>query len=82
MALGPALGRAAAHDLVEAASRRARAERRHLREVLAADATVSAHLSPERLAELFEPRSYLGVAEALVDRVLAAHDADHGRRED
>ena len=43
---------------------------------------MSAHLSPERLAELFEPRSYLGVAEALVDRVLAAHYADRGRGED
>jgi 3-carboxy-cis,cis-muconate cycloisomerase len=78
MALGPALGRAAAHDLLQAASRQARAQRRHLREVLAADATVSLHLSPERLAELFEPRSYLGMAEALVDRVLAAHQADPG----
>jgi 3-carboxy-cis,cis-muconate cycloisomerase len=75
MALGAALGRAAAHDLVQAAASRARDERRHLRDVLALDDTVARHLSPERLAALFEPACYLGVAETLIDRVLAAHTA-------
>jgi 3-carboxy-cis,cis-muconate cycloisomerase len=78
MALGAALGRAGAHDLVQAAATQAREERRHLRDVLAMDDTVARHLSPERLHALFDPAGYLGVADALIDRVLAAHAAYPG----
>jgi 3-carboxy-cis,cis-muconate cycloisomerase len=73
MALSPALGRTAAHGLVEAACRRAQDERRHLQDVLAADPDVVAHLSRERLQALFDPQGGVGLAEALVERVLAAH---------
>ena len=72
MALGAKLGRLDAHHLVEAACRRAIAEQRHLRAVLADDATVMAELDGAALDRLFDPMNYLGVAESFVDRVLAA----------
>ncbi|HXZ18937.1 MAG TPA: hypothetical protein VEG63_03250, partial [Candidatus Acidoferrales bacterium] len=75
MALGPALGRLPAHDLVQAAAKRALAEKRALKDVLAADPQVTRHLPPAELARLFDPAQYLGASQAMIDRVLAAHDA-------
>jgi len=75
MALGRALGRQAAHELVEAACKRAQAEKRHLRAVLADDPAVARQLTKEDLDRLFDPRQYLGVSEQLIDRVLAAHSS-------
>jgi 3-carboxy-cis,cis-muconate cycloisomerase len=72
MALGARIGRLAAHDLVEAACKRAVAGRRHLREVLAADGKVTAHLSAAELDRLFDPANYLGVADEFVARALNA----------
>lgn len=48
-ALAETIGKSDAHHLIEAASKRAVAEKKHLREVLAADLHVTAHLSPEKL---------------------------------
>ncbi|HEY8553039.1 MAG TPA: 3-carboxy-cis,cis-muconate cycloisomerase [Burkholderiales bacterium] len=70
MALARTLGRDAAHRLVEAASRRAAAEGRHLRDVLAADAEAARHLTAADLDRLFDPSSYTGSAEQMVERVL------------
>lgn len=75
MALAREVGRMAAHERIEAACQRARAERRHLREVLAEDATVAKHLTKTDLERLFDPRQYLGVADDLIDRVLAVHSS-------
>jgi 3-carboxy-cis,cis-muconate cycloisomerase len=75
MALGAALGRLEAHHLVEAACRRAIAERRHLRDVLADEPAVASRLDGPALDRLFDPTGYLGVAEALIDRVLAARQS-------
>jgi 3-carboxy-cis,cis-muconate cycloisomerase len=72
MRLGAEMGRLAAHHRVEAACKRAVAEGRHLREVLAADAEVAARLTPGELDRLFDPLAYIGVAPDLVGRVLAA----------
>ena len=72
LALGATLGRLAAHERVEAACRRAVAEGRHLRHVLAEDAGVTAQLDSQDFDRLFDPRNYLGAAVALVERVLAA----------
>jgi 3-carboxy-cis,cis-muconate cycloisomerase len=72
MALGQKLGKAQAHELLEEASARALRERRHLREVLATDARVTAHLSPANLDRLLDVRRYTGQAERLVARALAA----------
>jgi 3-carboxy-cis,cis-muconate cycloisomerase len=71
MALAPALGRGAAHELVADASKRALAERRHLRDVLADDPRVRNVLDAEALASLFVPSSYLGSTDAFIDRALA-----------
>jgi 3-carboxy-cis,cis-muconate cycloisomerase len=72
LALGPKLGRLAAHERVEAACNRAMSEGRHLRQVLAEDAVVTAQLGPLDFDRLFDPHNYLGAAVAFTERVLAA----------
>jgi 3-carboxy-cis,cis-muconate cycloisomerase len=71
MALAPHVGREEAHHLVAAACRRALAHDRHLSDELQADAAITAHLPPQRLALLLDPQNYTGLAGAFVDRVLA-----------
>ncbi len=73
MAMGKYIGKSAAHALVEVASRQARASGKHLREVLAQDRAVTERLSSAELDYLFAPENYIGVAEELVDRVVAAN---------
>ncbi len=74
MALAEKIGKSEAHHLVEAASKKAVANKKNLRDVLAKDPAVTAHLSVERIAELFEPMAYQGVSQALIDRLLASLD--------
>jgi len=74
LALGAAMGRMAAHKLVEQASKQAVASGRHLREVLGSDADVGRHLAPEALDRLFDPANYRGEAGAFVDRALASYE--------
>jgi 3-carboxy-cis,cis-muconate cycloisomerase len=74
MALAEKTGKSEAHHLVEAASKKAVAEKKGLREVLTADTKVTAHLSADRLVKLFEPMAYQGVSQALIDRLLASLD--------
>jgi len=71
-ALAETIGKSDAHHLIEAASKRAIAEKRHLRDVLTADAKVTAQLDAKRIAELFEPMAYQGASQALIDRLLAS----------
>ncbi|WFU75964.1 MULTISPECIES: 3-carboxy-cis,cis-muconate cycloisomerase [unclassified Bradyrhizobium] len=73
-ALADKIGKSDAHHLIEAASKRAVAEKKHLREVLSADSQVTTHLSPEKIAALFEPMAYQGASQALIDRLLASLD--------
>jgi 3-carboxy-cis,cis-muconate cycloisomerase len=73
-ALAEKIGKREAHHLVEAASKKAIAEKKGLRDVLSADAKVTAHLSAGRLTKLFEPMAYQGVSQALIDRLLASLD--------
>jgi len=72
MALGEKIGKAQAHEIVEAACDRARKEKRALRAILSADPKVAAQLSTSDLDRLFDPRNYLGAAEEFVYRVVAA----------
>jgi 3-carboxy-cis,cis-muconate cycloisomerase len=72
LALSEKLNRTSAHKLVESTCRRAQFEKRHLRAVLSEDAEVTAILSPENIASLFEPANYLGSAGTFIDAVLAA----------
>jgi 3-carboxy-cis,cis-muconate cycloisomerase len=74
MALAEKIGKSDAHHLIEEASRQAIAAKRNLRDVLANDARVTAHLDAARLAKLFEPMAYQGVSQTLIDRLLASLD--------
>jgi 3-carboxy-cis,cis-muconate cycloisomerase len=72
MALAQAIGKADAHHLIEAASKKAVATQSHLRDILAADTAVTAHLDRAKLDRLFEPMDYQGVAQPMIDRLLAS----------
>ena len=74
MALAEKIGKSEAHHLVEAASKKAIAEKKHLRDVLTKDPDVTTHLSANKLAKLFEPMAYQGASQAMIDRLLAALD--------
>ena len=78
MTLGRDLGKHEAHALVEAASRRAAAEERPLADVLAEDASVTRVMTPDAIEHCLSPEAYLGVADAFVDRVLAAWERTEG----
>jgi 3-carboxy-cis,cis-muconate cycloisomerase len=73
-ALAEKTGKSEAHHLIEAASKKAVAEHRNLRDVLTSDDRVTAHLSADKLTKLFEPMAYQGVSQALIDRLLASLD--------
>lgn len=72
MTLAPHVGRAAAHDLVEAAARRAIEEDRALADVLTGDAAITRWLDRGAIEAALRPESYLGAAAAFVSRVLSA----------
>ncbi|WP_433929935.1 3-carboxy-cis,cis-muconate cycloisomerase [Sorangium cellulosum] len=81
LALARTMGRPVAHALVERACRRARAEGRALRDVLAAEPEVTTHLSVAELDDLCDPAAYLGLAGDWCERALAQHLRDARRSE-
>jgi 3-carboxy-cis,cis-muconate cycloisomerase len=70
-ALTTAVGRAAAHELVEHASLRAVREHKSLRQTLLDDEKIRAHFSDAEIDRALDPANYLGSAGEFVDRVLA-----------
>ena len=72
MLLAPALGRDAAHRILEEASRRSISQQRHLAEVLVEIPEVTRHLDANVLSKLEMPEDYLGSAEAFRQRLLAS----------
>jgi 3-carboxy-cis,cis-muconate cycloisomerase len=70
MGLGPKLGRSKAHDLLYDIARRAVQSGEHLIDALEADPEIRKHADRKTLRKLVEPANYLGVAGAMVDRVL------------
>ncbi len=72
MAMAAHIGKADARKLLEEAIQQTRKSGKHLREVLSQNPTVTDHLTSAELDRLFAPENYLGVAEAWVDRVIAA----------
>jgi 3-carboxy-cis,cis-muconate cycloisomerase len=78
LALAKDLGRAQAHQVVETACHKAYAENRDLLAVLQEQAQVIGVLSPQRLAQLFDPLSYIGEAGNFVDRVIQAYQQRKG----
>jgi 3-carboxy-cis,cis-muconate cycloisomerase len=73
-ALAEKIGKSDAHHLMEAASKKAVADQKHLRDVLTSDSKVAAHLDVKQIAALFEPMAYQGVSQTLIDRLLASLD--------
>ena len=59
-----------AHEILRAASMVAVAENRHLREICAEDDAVTSAFSSEKLDELFDPSSHLGVSGEIVDESI------------
>ncbi len=74
MALAEKIGKSEAHKIVGAASRKAIESKQHLRDVLAMDKRVTAHIDAAKLKNLFEPMFYQGVSQPLIDRLLASLD--------
>ena len=72
-ALAESIGRPAANELLERASRQAVDEGRPLRDVLIELPEVTDALGEQGLDEALAPEGYLGVAGKLIDRALAAH---------
>jgi 3-carboxy-cis,cis-muconate cycloisomerase len=72
MKLAEKMGKAAAHELLASASRKAIRERTHLRDVLSADSGLTGHIGPKELAEIFDPVRELGSADEFIDRVIEA----------
>jgi 3-carboxy-cis,cis-muconate cycloisomerase len=72
MLLGAALGRDVAHKILEEAARRSAAEGRRLAEVLAEMPEAARVLDSKALRDLEKAEGYLGVAEALRQRLVAA----------
>jgi 3-carboxy-cis,cis-muconate cycloisomerase len=70
MALAEHIGRGAAHDIVYAACRAAAEQGTPLIDKLRSSAAVTEHLDEEQLRRLVDPANYLGVATAMIDRVL------------
>jgi 3-carboxy-cis,cis-muconate cycloisomerase len=76
-ALARAVGRAAAHQLVERACRHAIENGRHLQEVVSGDAEIAGHVSAAELKSLFDPRQHVRAAARLVDQALATAAGCH-----
>jgi 3-carboxy-cis,cis-muconate cycloisomerase len=74
--LAERLGRGDAQALVAEAAARAQASGRGLRDELLEDARVD--VAPEELEAAFDPATYLGSAEAFVDRALRAYRDELG----
>ena len=73
--LAQRVGRDTAHHLLEQCCKRAVAEQRHLRAVLADDPDITAQLSADELDRLLDPAHYLGQATTWVERARAEHFA-------
>jgi 3-carboxy-cis,cis-muconate cycloisomerase len=71
MGLGKSIGRQYAHDVVYDLCRKAQLEDKSLLELLRADEGIKkAGLSDADIESLCDPGNYLGLSEAMVDRVL------------
>ena len=72
MALAEKIGKAKAHEAVEAACNASRKDGKHLRDVVRSEPSIGKHFSTEESDGFFDARRYLGMAEEFVDRVVAA----------
>jgi 3-carboxy-cis,cis-muconate cycloisomerase len=72
MQMAPHIGRQQAHDAVYAACRIVNEKGGTLADVLMTDATVTAHFDRGAIERMTDPAHYLGLAPAMVDKVLAS----------
>ncbi|MFT4118613.1 3-carboxy-cis,cis-muconate cycloisomerase [Bradyrhizobium sp.] len=70
MGLAPQIGRQEAHDVVYDACRLANEKGLALADALSADPRISARIDRATIEALTSPKNYLGLAPAMVDRVL------------
>ena len=71
-ALAQKIGKAQAHEAIEAACDLARRGGKHLRSVVREDSSVSQHFQADEIDGFFDARKYLGLAEEFADQVVAA----------
>lgn len=76
LALAASLGREQAHHLLEQASRVCVSQGRHLRDVLADDPAITGALDPAALDALFDPVTYRGASDAIIDRILVRYERE------
>lgn len=72
MVLGNKVGRQTAHEIIYEASQEAFLKNIPLKELLVNNQTVRENIGPEELNFVFDPKTYLGLAPAYVDRVCGA----------
>jgi 3-carboxy-cis,cis-muconate cycloisomerase len=70
-ALAEKIGKQAAHQMIEEASRRSVEEKRTLRDVLLENPKIRQHLSPAEISRLLNPKNYTGVAERMAENAIA-----------
>jgi 3-carboxy-cis,cis-muconate cycloisomerase len=75
MGLAPHLGRDRAHDLVYELCHKTGNEGTPLSDLLQQNAEIAGQLSADKIRQLTDPAGYLGVAGAMVDRVLQSADS-------
>jgi adenylosuccinate lyase len=75
LALGAAIGKQAAHEVVYAIAMRAQEEHLPFADALAGDPRVAPHLDRDAIAALLDPGAYAGLAAELVDAVVDARPA-------
>jgi 3-carboxy-cis,cis-muconate cycloisomerase len=76
LALAGTLGRGEAHHLLEEASRTCVDSGRHLKDVLAESVALAGKLDAAELDRLFDPTTYRGASDAIIDRVLALYEQE------
>ena len=70
LALGQHIGRQPAHDMVYAAAMQATEEQLPFAQILKQDATITQYLTPDEIDHLLDPLQYIGLAGAMVDKVV------------
>jgi adenylosuccinate lyase len=65
------MGRQTAHEVVRKCAMKSHDENRHLKEVLRENEEVMKYLSDDELDELFDYKTYIGLAPEIVDEVIA-----------
>jgi 3-carboxy-cis,cis-muconate cycloisomerase len=76
LALAARLGRGEAHHLLEEASRTSVAGGRHLAQVLAEHPGLAGIFEEGELERLFDPATYRGATDAIIDRILALYEEE------